>query len=438
LYWIFVSEDGFLKHFLFIFLLVLPLYGEAQSIPVLSLHTMIDPASADFLHHGMETAAARHAPCVIIQLNTPGGLLTSTRSIVHDILESPIPVIVYVAPGGSQAGSAGVFITMAAHIAVMAPGTNIGAAHPVSSGGTMDSVMSRKVTNDAAAFIRTLAEKRDRNIVWAETAVRESKAISETEALNAHVVDYIAQDVPDLLCRIDGKRIAMPHDTVELHVAHMHYTILEMSPQEKFLDLLSNPDIAYVLMMLGFFGLLFEMHNPGAIVPGIVGFISLVLAVYSMYSLPVNSTGVVLILFGIALFVLEIKITSHGILTVGGIISFFLGSLMLIRTDDVFETVSLSTSVMIVTTLVTAAFFMFLIGLGLKVQRRTARTGKEGLIGETGIAITVLAPSGTVHVHGETWQAISTSGTISEGAAVRVQRLEQLTLMVEPITFKKE
>jgi membrane-bound serine protease (ClpP class) len=353
--------------------------------------------------------------------------------IVSSFLESKVPIVVYVTPGGAHAGSAGVFITMAANIAAMSPGTNIGAAHPVDIEGKMDSVMGEKVTNDAAAFIRTIAEKRNRNLKWAEEAVRKSLSITETEALKINVIDLIAKNTDDLLTNIDGKQVITIAGAMTLHTKGARIESLEMGWAEKLLDVLSNPNIALILFQLGIIGLMLELYNPGSIFPGIVGVISLVLAFYSMHTLPINYAGLALIIFGIILFLLEIKIVSHGMLAIGGGVSLFLGSIMLIRTSSMLEFVDISWIVIVISVAVTTFFFVFLIGLGLKVQRKKPTTGTEGLIGEIGETVKALNPEGTVRVHGEFWQAESTGGKIEKGERVRVVEIQNLKLRVEQV-----
>ena len=393
----------------------------------------INPVTAAFIHDGIEKAKKENAACLLIHLNTPGGLLKSTRVIVSDILQSPVPVIVYVSPAGAQSGSAGVFITLAAHIAAMTPGTNIGAAHPVTLQGTMDSIMSRKVTNDAAAFIRSIAEKRNRNIEWAENAVRKSFSYSETEALKDSAIDLIATNEQDLLNRVDGKIIALSNGTKTLDTKNARIEMYEMNVFQKFLNIISDPSIAYLLLLLGMFGILFEFFNPGAILPGIVGVISLILAYYAMHELPVNFAGLALIIFALFLFLLEIKIVSHGMLATGGIVSLLLGSMMLIKPGSALEMAKISRSVIIAATTVSAIFFLLVIGLGIKAQRRKVVTGPEALIGDTGEVMDILAPTGTVKVQGETWNAESIAGNISPGEKVRIKEMKNLKLYVEPI-----
>lgn len=392
----------------------------------------INPASASFIERSIQKAANQNAQCLLIHLNTPGGLLKSTRVIVGAILDAPLPIVVYVSPGGAHAGSAGVFITLAAHVAAMAPGTNIGAAHPVSE-GQMDTTMNEKVTNDAAAFVRTIAEKRSRNIAWAEEAVRKSVSLTGSEAVQQKVVDLLATDTRQLLEQIDGRTVELTAGTATLHTRTASIEPLEMSFSEKVLNIISDPNLAYMLLMLGFYGLLFELYNPGAIFPGIAGVLGLVLGLYALHTLPVNYAGLALIIFGIILFLLEIKITSHGLLTIGGIVSLLLGSLMLIRDDTAFPILKISTTVIISTTAVTALFFLFVVGAGIRAQRVKPVTGLEGFIGETGIVLEPLDPLGNVRVHGEIWQAQSITGRIEAGEKIRVLSMKNFRLTVEPI-----
>src|SRR5688572_3502379 len=292
-----------MKHILRYSLLfcLFPFVLSAQKVISLKIDGTINPVIADFIHDGIEKAATEKAACLLIHLNTPGGLLKSTRVIVSDILNSPVPVIVYVSPGGSHAGSAGVFITMAAHVAAMAPGTNIGAAHPVALQAVMDSTMNEKTTNDAAAFLRSIAEKRNRNVEWAENAVRKSFSYSETEALEDSAIDIIAKSETELLAKIHGKMVELGSGTKTLHTASAIVKEQKMSVWEKILDIISDPNIAYILFLLGLYGLMFELYNPGAILPGIVGVISLILALYSMHTLPINYAGLALIIFAVIL-----------------------------------------------------------------------------------------------------------------------------------------
>ncbi len=405
--------------------------SQTTNVLVITLDGAINPAASDYIHYGIEQAIKHNSECMVLRLNTPGGLLESTRIIVSDILQSPVPIVVYVSPPGSRSASAGVFITLAAHIAAMAPGTNIGAAHPVSLQGQMDSTMTEKVTNDAAAFIRTISEKRNRNIKWAEEAVRKSISITETEALKDSVIDLIAANMKDLLNKINDKDIQTVSGTAILHTKNSQLIYVDMSFQQKLLSILSDPNIAYILFMLGVYGLLFELYSPGLIFPGVVGVISLVLAFYSMHTLPINYAGLALIIFAIILFILEIKIISHGLLTIGGVISLILGSLMLIKTDSGFDVLQVSWEVILLFVILTVLFFSFAIGLGIRAQRRKPTTGAEGLINEIGEAITDLDPNGRIKVHGEIWNAESIEGKISNGSKIIVSGVSNLKLQIK-------
>lgn len=416
----------------FLMLLVSPA-ADSQSVYTIKIDGSINPAAAAFLQSSIEHATNRGAICLIVQLNTPGGLLKSTRVMVSEILESKIPVVVYVSPAGSQSASAGVFISLAAHVSAMAPGTNIGAAHPVTLQGGQDTTMIEKATNDAAAFVRSIAEKRHRNVAWAEEAVRRSLSITETEALKNNVIDLVARNLDSLLLQLDGWKVETAAGPRTLLTKGASLEEGEMGFTERLLDVLSDPNIAYILMLLGIYGLLFELYNPGSILPGVVGGISLILAFYSMHTLPINFAGLALILFGIILFIADIKVVSHGLLSVGGVISLVLGSLMLIRSESALEFVQLSFSVILTCAALSLLFFMFLIGIGIKALRSQPSTGKEGLIGELGEAYTALDPTGSVRVHGELWNAVSVAGTIPQKSKVRVVRLDNLTLDVEKV-----
>jgi len=423
-----------MKNFRHIFAILVFLMGNtasAQIVHVITLDATINPATADFIHEAIQKAFNDGAECLVIRLNTPGGLLKSTRVIVTDLLTAKVPVIVYVSPPGSQSASAGAFITLAAHIAAMAPGTNIGAAHPVGmQGGEKDSIMNEKATNDAAAFIRSISEKRHRNVQWAENAVRRSISITEREALEDSVIDLIAANVRDLLEKIDGKTVDIDGQPKILSTKEARIVESEMDWKHKILDILSDPNIAYIFFLLGIYGLMFELYNPGSILPGVVGVICIIVAFYSLHTLPINYAGLALIVVAIILFILELKIVSHGLLAIGGIVSLLLGSLMLIESESSLEFVSLSWGVIIPAVLLTTLFFLFAIGMGIKAQRRKPVTGSEGIVGETGKAITALNPEGQVRVHGEIWKAVTESGSIKQGTTVTVQRVDNLRLTV--------
>jgi len=397
---------------------------------VISVDATINPSTAEYITSGIKQALDKKAECLIIKLNTPGGLLKSTRVIVTELLNSELPVVVFVYPGGAQAASAGVFITLAGHIAAMAPGTNIGAAHPVTMQGEQDSIMNEKATNDAAAFIRTISEKRARNVKWAEDAVRKSLSITETEALRERVIDLIAISVDDLLDRIDGRKIGLPSGEKVLDTKNAEVIDVEPNFKQKLLGLLSDPNIAYILLMIGLYGIMFELYSPGAIFPGVIGTISLIVAFYSLHTLPVNYAGLALIIFSIILFIAEIKVVSHGLLTIGGVISLILGSIMLIDADSTLEVMKISWKVILVIVVFTVAFFVFAIGFGIRAQTRKPTTGAEGIIGEEGEAISNLDPEGQVRVHGELWHAESPDGFISQGTRVIVTGISNLKLTV--------
>jgi membrane-bound serine protease (ClpP class) len=406
--------------------------AQEKQVNILKINDAITPAIADFIKRGIEQSVKDRAECLIIQMDTPGGLDLSMRDIIKEMMNADIPIVVYVAPSGARAASAGVFITLASDIAVMAPGTNIGAAHPVAvGGGKMDRTMADKVVNDAVAYIESIAEKRGRNVKWASKAVRESVSITETEALKIKIIDLIAKDVDDLLAKIDGKTIEKSRRTVKLATKGMKTNLVEMGFRERFLATLSNPNIAYILMMIGMVGLYFELSNPGAIFPGVIGGICLILAFFAFRTLPVNYAGVLLILLGIFLFIAEVKIASYGLLSVGGVISLALGSIMLFDSPLPFLRASLT--VIIPTVLAAAGFFLFAVTMTVKAHRAKPATGREGLLGEVGKAVTRIAPEGRVFVHGEFWNAYA-DGIIEEGQKIRVVKAEGLQVKVEKIS----
>jgi membrane-bound serine protease (ClpP class) len=392
---------------------------------------IINPATAKFIIESIDEAVKEGGQCLIIQLDTPGGLMDSMRNIVKKILASPIPIIVYVGPSGARAASAGVFITMSANIAVMAPGTHIGAAHPVTLGeGKESKTMSEKIVNDSVSYIKTIAKTRGKNVEWAEQAVRKSVSITEEEALKLHVIDFISPDVQDLLAKLNGRVVKFDGATRTLLTKGVQPRSLKMSWRYKLLDTISNPTIAYILLMLGIYGVFFELSNPGAILPGVVGGIFLILAFYALQMLPVNFAGLALILFAIILFIAEIKVVSHGLLAVGGVISLFLGSMMLFESPTEYMRVSLS--VIIPAVLVSAGFFIFAVTKAIKARLTKPTTGMEGLIGEIGTASTPIVPEGKISVHGEFWNAMSDQ-KIEAGEKVQVIGVMNLKLKVKRI-----
>jgi membrane-bound serine protease (ClpP class) len=424
------------RKFFFLFLCVwgvwlcLPRLSGTQEkfVNVLKINDAITPAIADFISKGIEQSSRERAECLVIQLDTPGGLDLSMRDIIKDMLNADLPIVVYVAPSGARAASAGVFITLAADIAAMAPGTNIGAAHPVSvGGGKMDRTMAEKVVNDAVAYIESIAAKKGRNVKWAAKAVRESVSITETEALKIKIIDLIAKNMDDLLAKIDGRTVEKPSRTIKLATKGLQTKVLEMGFRERFLAILSNPNIAYILMMIGLVGLYFELSNPGAIFPGVIGGICLILSFFAFRTLPVNYAGVLLILLGVFLFIAEIKIPSYGLLTVGGVISLALGSIMLFESPLPYLRASLT--VIIPTVLVTAAFFILAVTMTIRAHMAKPATGAEGLVGEIGTAATRLTPEGKVFVHGEFWNAYADE-PIEAGEKIRILKTEGLKLKV--------
>jgi membrane-bound serine protease (ClpP class) len=419
----------------FLFFLASVISGQVQEkAPIYSIEVdgIINPATAKFITDSIDEAAQQGAQCLIIQLDTPGGLMESMRIIVKKILASNIPIIVYVAPGGARAASAGVFITIAAHIAVMAPGTHIGAAHPVTLGaeGKESKTMTEKVVNDAVADIKATAKTRGRNVDWAEKAVRKSVSITDEEALKLKVIDFISPDLQDLLTKIDGKVVKFDGVTRTLHTKGVQPQPIQMSWRERLLDIISNPTIAYILLMLGIYGIFFELSSPGAILPGVVGGIFLILAFYALQMLPVNYAGLALIFFAIILFIAEIKVVSHGLLAVGGVISLLLGSLMLFQSPG--EYMKISLSVIIPAVLVSAGFFIFAITKAVRARLTKPTTGMEGLVGEVGIASTMIAPEGKISIHGEFWNVISDQ-TVEKGEKVQVIGSANLKLKVKKI-----
>jgi membrane-bound serine protease (ClpP class) len=399
-----------------------------KEVMVITVNGVINPVATEYIGKNIRKANEKKVEALIIELDTPGGLDTSMRSIVKDIIGSEVPVVVFVSPSGSRAASAGVFITLAAHIAAMAPGTNIGAAHPVSIGEKMDKTIAEKATNDAAAYIKSLAERKGRNSKWAEDAVRKSISATENEALNEHVIDLVTKDVNSLLSDINGRKVQTVLGEKILHTRNAVVIREEMGFRQKILNLISDPNIAYVLMLLGFYGLFFELTNPGSIFPGVIGGISLILAFYSFQTLPVNYAGLLLIILAIILFILEIKIVSHGVLTIGGIIAMIIGSLMLFESPAPF--MKLSLYLVLPAAIITALFFTVTLSLAFKAYKRRPVTGSEGLIGMKGSADTdITNDEGMVSLHGERWSAYSDE-PIAKGESIIVEAVSGLKVKV--------
>ncbi len=409
-------------------------YAEPASlVEVLTLEGTINPVAVQRLDKAIESAVKNKAQCLIIQLDTPGGLDTSMRDMVKLMMNSEIPIVVYVAPRGSRAASAGVFLTLAAHIAAMAPGTNIGAAHPVALGvgGAIDKEMMEKVVNDAAAYVKSIAQKRNRNVEWAEKAVRESVSITAEEALELNVVDLMAEDMSDLLEKLDGAEVEIMHETLTVVTKGASLHFIEMSFREKILQAIADPNLAYILLMVGIWGIVLEFFHPGSLLPGIVGGICLILAFFALQILSFNLAGLVLILLAIVLFVLDITVPSYGALTIGGIVSLALGSLMLIDPSAIYITISLKYIVIMVA--FTSGLFIFIISYAIKAQFKKPATGLEGMVGSRGIAKGNLKTKGKIQIHGEIWNAIleSDEEVVRKGEEVEVVRVDGMRLVVK-------
>jgi membrane-bound serine protease (ClpP class) len=448
-------------------LLLLPLFGLAAPVVVLNVHGPITPASADFIERGLQGAATEGALLVVLQLDTPGGLDTSMRQIVRDILSSPVPVAGFVAPSGARAASAGTYILYACHIAAMAPGTNLGAATPVQIGGLpgsepepetrpapspgssarksdehgdqnaakddslpMKDAMSRKVIHDAAAYIRGLAQMRGRNAEWAERAVRQAVSLPATEALNLKVIDYVAADVPDLLEQVNGRQMTILGRNITLDTGSAALEVIEPDWRTRALAVITNPSVAYVLMLIGIYGLFFEFSNPGFVLPGVAGAICLLLAMYAFQLLPVSYAGLALILLGIAFMVAEAFLPSFGALGIGGIIAFIAGSLMLI--DINMPGYGIPWPMIATAALASALFLVFVIGMALKSRRAPIVSGREELIGAVGEVLEDTPGEGMARIHGELW-SVRCAQPLVRGQKVRVAGIDGLVLQVNPM-----
>jgi membrane-bound serine protease (ClpP class) len=417
-----------------------PAYGQspdrgAPRVFVARIDDAIGPVTKDYVRRVLETAAKEVPECVVFTMDTPGGLDASMRSIVKDFLASPVPVVVFVHPRGARAASAGAIIALASHVVAMAPGTNIGAAHPVALGqGGMDDETAAKVTNDAAAYARSIAADRGRDPEWAESIVRESVSSTAEEAADRGIADTVANDIGDLLDRLDGRTVRVGGQTRALELTGAVRIDIPPSLREKFLAKISDPNIAYLLLLLGIFGIFFELQNPGAIFPGVAGGIAILLAFFALQLLPVNLAGLALIALAVVMFLLEIKIPSGGLLTVGGIASMLIGSIMLIDSPLPFMRVSLS--VIVPAVICTAAFFLFAVAMGIRAQQKKVTTGEAGLIGETGVARTDIGESGSVFVHGEHWNAVSDE-PVPANTRIEVVGVMGMTLKVRRSTHKE-
>jgi membrane-bound serine protease (ClpP class) len=404
---------------------------QASAVGLIQIKGTIGPATVSYISRAIDTSGKRGDVCLIIQLDTPGGLLDSTKDIVEKFYSSPVPTVVFVAPSSANAGSAGTFITMAADVAAMAPHSSIGAAHPVSigSGGSVektDDVMKQKLENFASSYIEGIAEKRGRNAEWARSAVKESASITAEKALELNVVDLLADDVPDLLQKLDGRDI----NGKELKTAGARVMEIPMVPREKIFQMLWRPEVMFLLMLVALYGIIGEINNPGAILPGVAGAIALVVFLYMSTIIPINVAGIALILLAVVLFIVDIYAPTHGVLTAGGIIAFFLGALMLFNHSG--PGFHLSLVYIIAATAVTALFFLFAVGAGLRAQRLPVQAGRETMLGKVVPALERIdATRGRVFIEGESWNA--TSGiAVEKDQPVEIVGIEGLTLKVKP------
>ncbi len=401
----------------------------AAQVGLIKIDGAIGPATANYISRAIDTATAQDDECLVIELNTPGGLANSMDDIVQEFYASRVPVVVYVSPEGAMAGSAGVYITLAADIAVMAPHTTIGAAHPVSMGDeseTTNSIMMQKVGNAYTKVMQTIAEKRHRNVEWAKSSVTASEAITSEEALKMKVIDLIATNVPDLLQKLNGRSV----DGKILQTAGASVVEIPMSAGEKFFQLFWQPQVMMLLMLVAIYGIIAEMSHPGAIFPGVAGALALILLLYMSATLPLNIAGLALILLAVALFVMDVFAPTHGVLTGGGIIAFFLGALMLFNHAP--KVYQLPMSWIVSTTLVTAAFFVFFVSKGIRAQRLPKSAGAETMLGKTVNALSRIDPAGgRVFIEGEHWNAVSET-PVAAGQPVEITGIEGLTLKVKP------
>ncbi|MDB6018471.1 MAG: hypothetical protein JWR19_2960 [Pedosphaera sp.] len=402
---------------------------QAADVALIKINGPIGPATASYIARAIDVAGARNNAALVIQLDTPGGLLDSTKEIVQKFYASPVPIVVYVAPSGANAGSAGCFITLAANVAAMAPNTSIGAAHPVSmspGGGKTDDVMKQKLENFGSSYIEAIAEKRGRNVEWAKSSVRESASITAEKALELKVIDVIAKDKSDLLRQINEREI----NGKVLKTAGARIIEIPMATREKVFHLLWRPELMLILMLVAIYGIIGELSSPGAVLPGVIGGIALILLLYMAAILPINVAGLAMVGLAVVLFIVDIYAPTHGVLTFGGVVTFFLGALMLFdRADPGFR---LSLAYIIPATLLTAAFFIFVVGAGLRAQLLPVRAGRETMLGKTAPALTRIdATGGKVFVEGEYWNAASDI-PIEPGQRVEIAGIDGLTLKVKP------
>jgi membrane-bound serine protease (ClpP class) len=413
------------------FALMAQAVSAAPRVIAVDVDGMVHPITAEIVAGAIAQARAQQASLVLVRLNTPGGLMEAMRAAIGKIIASPVPVVTFVGPGGARAASAGFFILEAGDVAAMAPGTATGAAHPVLMGGQMDPVMKQKVENDAAAYLRSITSRRGRNSTLAESAVLESKSFTEREAFDQKLIDLVVPDERALLAQLDGRSvIRLDGSTVTLHTSGAEIVQYQRSLRERIIAAVADPNIALILLVLGALGIYVEFSSPGLIAPGVVGAILVLLGLSAISVLPINWLGAALLLLAFVLFALEVKIASHGILGAGGALAMVLGAVMLIDTNVPELRIQWSTAIALA--LPFSAITVFLLTIAVRARRNKVETGEEGMLGQTGSALTDLAPAGKVFVHGEYWDAVATR-PVAAGAPIRVTAIDRLTLTVEPI-----
>lgn len=424
------SKDRF-SRMAIVFALLFASRAASADVLKIVVDDAIHPIVTERIERAIQEADRTHADALLIELRTPGGLVSSTREIIHAILASPVPVIIYVTPSGSNAASAGFFILESADVAAMSPATNTGAAHPVLGGGqNMDPVMKDKLENDAAALMRSYTGKRGRNVEVAESAVRQSKSFSADEALSQHLIDYIAKDHNDLFRQLDGKSVTrFDGSKTILHLAGKSVRVQDATLKQEILSFLMNPSISFLIFSIGLLAIYFEFNHPGAVIPGVVGFIAVLLTLYALNLLPFRSIALVMILASFVLFVLEAKLQTHGVIGVGGIVLMVLGALLLV--DGPIPELRVRLWAALAVAIPIGLITVFLMTVALKARRNKVVTGEQGMIGEIGIVCSALAPSGKVYVHGELWDAVSPAN-VQAGDKVIVRKVENLILQVDP------